>query len=304
MLCLHDGRAHGVFYDHPGRVELDLAKADPDRVTVDAADDLVVYVLLGPTPADVLDRYTALTGRTPMPPLWALGNQQSRWSYMSADEVLDRARVPRTRDPVRRALPRHRLHGRLPRVHVGPRAVPGSRRPDRGAALARLPGGDDHRSRREGRRGVRPVRRGPRAGFFCLTREGDEFRNVVWPGLCAFPDFTDSAVREWWGSWHSVLLDAGVAGVWCDMNEPSLFVPQQSTMPEDVVHPGGGRARLHGEVHNAYGSLMAEAARGGAVAAAARRAAVRDLARRLRRASSGTRCSGRATTRPGGSTCG
>ena len=29
------------------------------------------------------------------------------------------------------------------------------------------------------------------------------------------------------------------------------------------MHPGGGRARLHGEVHNAYGSLMAEAARGG-----------------------------------------
>ena len=36
------------------------------------------------------------------------------------------------------------------------------------------------------------VHRGARAnGFFCLTREGDEYRNVVWPGLCAFPDFTD-----------------------------------------------------------------------------------------------------------------
>ncbi len=87
VLCLREGRAHGVFDDHPGRVELDLAKTDPSRVTVDAADDLVVYVLSGPTPPDVLDRYTALTGRMPMPPLWALGNQQSRWSYMDADEV-------------------------------------------------------------------------------------------------------------------------------------------------------------------------------------------------------------------------
>ena len=88
MLALTDGRAHGVFFDSTHRVEIDLAKEDPSRVTFSAAGgDLVYYVILGPTPADVLERYTALTGRTPMPPLWALGNQQSRWSYMSADEV-------------------------------------------------------------------------------------------------------------------------------------------------------------------------------------------------------------------------
>jgi alpha-glucosidase len=56
VLCLHEGRAHGVFYDHPGRVELDPAKADPGRVTVAASDQLAVYVLAGPTPADVLER--------------------------------------------------------------------------------------------------------------------------------------------------------------------------------------------------------------------------------------------------------
>jgi alpha-glucosidase len=264
VLCLHEGRAHGVFYDHPGRVELDLGNADPDRVTVEAADDLVVYVLLGPTPADVLDRYTALTGRTPMPPLWALGNQQSRWSYMSADEVLGVAREFRSRE-----IPCDVLYLDIDymdgyRVFTWDR----ERFPDPPGLIAEL--------RSQGFRvvtitdpGVKVDAdydlyvEGRRRGLFCLTREGEEFRNVVWPGLCAFPDFTDSAAREWWGSWHSVLVDAGVAGVWCDMNEPSMFVPQQSTMPEDVVHPGGGRARAHGEVHNAYGSLMAEAARAG-----------------------------------------
>ena len=40
VLCLHEGRAHGVFYDHPGRVELDLAKTDPSRVTSSAGDVL------------------------------------------------------------------------------------------------------------------------------------------------------------------------------------------------------------------------------------------------------------------------
>jgi alpha-glucosidase len=62
---------------------------------------------------------------------------------------------------------------------------------------------------------------------------------------------------------HRPLLDAGVDGIWCDMNEPGLFVPPNSTMPPDVVHPGGGKAQSHLEVHNAYGSLMAQSAREG-----------------------------------------
>ncbi len=88
VLALQDGRAHGLFVDYPGRSVVDLAKADPDLVTWSVASgDLVYYVFCGPTPARVVERFTALTGRTPMPPLWALGNHQSRWSYMSADEV-------------------------------------------------------------------------------------------------------------------------------------------------------------------------------------------------------------------------
>jgi alpha-glucosidase len=59
------------------------------------------------------------------------------------------------------------------------------------------------------------------------------------------------------------LIDAGVDGIWCDMNEPGLFMPPNSTMPPDVVHPGDGKARLHVQVHNAYGSLMAQATREG-----------------------------------------
>ena len=264
VLCLHEGRAHGVFYDHPGRVELDLAKADPARVTVSAADELEVSVVLGPTPADVLDRYTALTGRTPMPPLWALGNQQSRWSYMDADELRSVAAEFRAR-----AIPCDVLYLDIDHMD-GYRVFTWDRErfPDPAGLIAEL--------RSQGFRVVVITDPGVKVdesyslyvegrdrGSFVLTRDGDEFQNVVWPGVCAFPDFTDPAVREWWGDRHAGLVDAGVAGVWCDMNEPALFVPWHSTMPEDAVHPGGGHARLHGEVHNAYGSYMAQAAREG-----------------------------------------
>jgi alpha-glucosidase len=264
VLCLHEGRAHGVFYDHPGRIELDLAKADPGRVTVEASEDLEVSVILGPTPADVVERYTALTGRTPMPPLWALGNHQSRWSYMSADEVRSVAAEFRARGIPCDVLYLDIDHMDGYRVFTWDR----ERFPDPAGLVDEL--------RADGFRvvtitdpgvkideGYELYVEGRDRGFFCLTHEGEEYRNVVWPGLCAFPDFTNPAVREWWGDWHRELVDAGIAGVWCDMNEPALFVPLPSTMPEDVVHPGGGRARLHAEVHNAYGSLMAQAAREG-----------------------------------------
>jgi alpha-glucosidase len=264
VLCLHEGRAHGVFYDHPGRIELDLAKADPARVVVSGSDDLEVSVILGPTPADVLERYTALTGRTPMPPLWALGNQQSRWSYMTADEVRDVAAEFRARSIPCDVLYLDIDHMDGYRVFTWDR----ERFPDPAGLIADL--------RSEGFRVVVITDPGVKVdesyplyvegrdrGYFCLTRDGEELQNVVWPGVCAFPDFLDPAVREWWGSWHAGLVDAGVAGVWCDMNEPALFVPSHATMPEDAVHPAGGRARLHGDVHNAYGSLMAQAAREG-----------------------------------------
>jgi alpha-glucosidase len=266
VLSLQGGRARGLLLDNTGRVEIDLAWSDPERVVFEAATgDLRLYVFEGPTPRDVLDRYTALTGRTPMPPLWALGNQQSRWSYMDADEVRAVAAEFRAR-----GIPCDAVYLDIDYMD-GYRVFTWDleRFPDPAGLIASL--ADD------GFRVVTIIDPGVKTdydvyhdgharGFFCLTHEGDEYHNAVWPGMCAFPDFSNPAVREWWGSMHSAVLDAGVAGVWCDMNEPALFVPRQSTMPGDVVHPGGGRPRLHAEVHNAYGQWMAEATRAGLAA--------------------------------------
>ncbi len=265
VVSLVDGRAHGVLFDSTHRVEIDLAKADPERVTYTAAGgDLVYYVILGPTPRELLDRYTALTGRTPMPPRWALGNQQSRWSYMSEAELRRIAGEFRSR-----GIPCDVLYLDIDYMD-GYRVFTwdAERFPDPSGMIASL-GEDGYRVVTIVDPGVKAdqgydvYREGRARGFFCLTRNGDEYRNVVWPGICAFPDFSSADVREWWGSLHAGLLDAGIAGVWCDMNEPALFVPLQSTMPDDVVHRGDDRPRHHVEVHNAYGQWMAQAAREG-----------------------------------------
>ncbi len=259
------GRAHGLFFDNTHRVELDLAKESEDRAYYGAeGGDLVYYVFAGPTPRDVLDRYTELTGRTPMPPMWSLGHQQCRWSYETAHEVEEIARNYRERD-----LPCDTLYFDIDYMD-GFRVFTWDEK--------RFPEPEEFISRL-GERGFNVVTivdpgvkvdetygvytEGRDRGFYCQTAEGEEFHNVVWPGTCAFPDFTNPSAREWWGENHRALVEKGVAGIWCDMNEPSLFIPQQSTMPGDVVHPGGGEPKRHDQIHNTYGSLMARAVREG-----------------------------------------
>jgi alpha-glucosidase len=264
VLSLQDGRAHGIFVDNPGDLTVDLAKADARRVMWSAAGgDLVYYVIHGPTPARVLAGFTALTGRTPMPPLWALGNHQSRWSYASSEEVLDVARRFREHD-----IPCDCLYLDIDYMD-GFRVFTWDR--DRFPEPAKLTQSLEELGFRlvtivdpgvKVDDGYVVYEEGHRDGLFCRTSDDEEYVNAVWPGLCAFPDFTNARTRRWWGEQHRTLVDAGVAGVWCDMNEPAVMIPR-STMPPDVVHPGLERAQLHGEVHNLYGSQMARATREG-----------------------------------------
>jgi alpha-glucosidase len=264
-LALANGHAWGFFLDNTAQVEFDLALESPQRSWFGAASgDLIYYVFCGPTPQQVLARYADLTGRTPLPPLWALGNGQSRFSYETAAEVLRIARTFRERD-----IPCDTLYLDIDtldgyRVFTWDR----TRFPDPEVLLTEL--------REMGFHVVSIVDAGIKVDehftvytqgrdhhFYCKSPQGDDYQGEVWPGACVFPDFTNPDARTWWGEQQRPLLDAGIAGIWSDMNEPALFIPPNSTLPANVVHQGGGRIRLHHQVHNAYGSLMVQAEREG-----------------------------------------
>jgi alpha-glucosidase len=264
-LVLDEGQAWGFFLDSTTRVEFDLAHDEPQRAWFGAQNgDLIYYVFCGPTPRDVLGRYTQLTGHTPLPPLWALGYGQSRFSYETAEEVLQVARSFRERDiPCDTlyfdidTLDGYRVFTWNPDGFPDPKGLLAELRQMGFHAVSIVDAGvkvDDHY----------PVyTEGKARDLFCKTPQGDDYQNVVWPGICTFPDFTNPETRTWWGEQHRRLLDAGIDGIWCDMNEPGLFIPPNSTMPPDVIHPGGGKSQMHIRVHNAYGSLMAQSAREG-----------------------------------------
>ncbi|NBC47765.1 MAG: DUF5110 domain-containing protein, partial [Gammaproteobacteria bacterium] len=100
---------------------------------------------------------------------------------------------------------------------------------------------------------------------FIRRPNGALFTGYVWPGESVFPDFCRTETRRWWGDLHAGLLDVGVDGVWCDMNEPAIVdrpfeVPGAAALaiPLDAVQ-GDEAETSHAEAHNLYGLLMARA---------------------------------------------
>ena len=267
------GTAVGLFVDNSFRSRFDLGQEAHDRMRVEAeGGDLDVYVLWAPSPLGVVEAYARLTGRTPLLPRWALGYHQCRYSYMDEGEVREVAEGFRSRRIPCDALyfDIHYMDGY--RVFTWDR----DRFPDPRGLIGDLHG-DGFRTVVIVDPGVKAddpdydvYREGAARDAYVTYPDGSEVRGEVWPGTCAFPDFTDGAVREWWGGLHAGLVDVGVDGVWNDMNEPALFAvahqegsmaaeEEVGTIPGEAVHSFEGAGGTHLEAHNVYGMQMQRA---------------------------------------------
>ncbi|MFO7341170.1 MAG: glycoside hydrolase family 31 protein [Bacillaceae bacterium] len=259
FIAFDRGFARGLFFDNPGKTVFDL-QSDPDHLSITAESGSIdYYVFAGPTMKDVLAQYTALTGRMPLPPKWAIGYHQSRYSYESEEEVRRLVEIFKEKgiplDVVH--LDIHYMRGF--RVFTFDR----SRFPDPKKLVADL--------KKEGVHvvpivdpGVKedpeyPVfQEGIRKDLFCKYLDGTIFYGDVWPGNSAFPDFTDERVRKWWGEKHQFYIDLGIEGIWNDMNEPAVF-NETKTMDVKVMHANDGDPKTHRELHNMYGFFMGKA---------------------------------------------
>ncbi len=67
-------RGYGLLLDTGARITWELGNVSCQSYTIVAETAaLDAYVIYGPTPAEILERYTALTGRAPVPPKWTFG---------------------------------------------------------------------------------------------------------------------------------------------------------------------------------------------------------------------------------------
>ena len=289
--------SEGVFIDFPSRIVWDIGytKTDTAEIRVQGAD-LDVYIISADTPLEAVREFRALIGKSYIPPLWAFGYQQSRWSYHNSEAVdrviesYNKAEIPldcvyldidymeRYKDFTvdEKAFPDFESYVREKKaqgIHLIPIIDAGVKKED----------------------GYSVYEEGREKGYFCKNADGSDFECGVWPGIVGFPDFLRKEVREWFGAKYRFLTDMGIDGFWNDMNEPAIFYSAQglqnaldkaaslkgenldlgrffnlkdtfmglSNRREDyaaIYHLIDGKPVNHERVHNLYGANMTKAA--------------------------------------------
>ena len=297
FILLAGSRNIGVFVDFPARVRWDIGYTRQDTcvVTLDGTD-FDIYVITGEKPLDIIREFRAAIGKSYVPPKWAFGYQQSRWSYHNAEAVdsvienYDKAGIPldcvyldidymdsykdfTINDDAFPDFASYVEGKREQGIHLIPIIDAGVKKED----------------------GYGVYEEGKANGYFCKKADGSDFEAGVWPGVCAFPDFLSPEVRRWFGEKYKTLTDMGIDGFWNDMNEPALFYSVDgidkaldkaaalkgenldlgrffnlkdtfmglSNSQEDyssIYHNIGGEQVNHQRVHNLYGANMTKAA--------------------------------------------
>lgn len=267
-MVLRNGKAHGIFLDNTYRSTFDIGHEQEHLLSFGSnGGDLNYYFINGPHPKQVIERYTALTGRTPLPPLWSLGFHQCRYSYYPESRVRLLANTFREKK-----VPADTLWLDIHyQDNYKPFTWDHEHFPDPKKMIADLRSQGFHLvcildGHPKVEPGYVPYDTGIEGDHFVKNPDGTVYTAPVWPskaehnpGLSVFPDFSRSMTREWWGNLLKSFIDIGVAGIWNDMNEPSVFIGPTGTFPLDLIHDNDGRPTNHAEIHNVYGQLMTRA---------------------------------------------
>ena len=258
FIGLRKGVAYGVFFDNTYWSSFDFGKENRDYFSFGAeGGELNYYFIAGPGPKKVVEEYTALTGRSPLPPLWSLGYQQCRYSYYPESRAYEIVRTFREKK-----IPADTIYLDIDyQQGYAPFTVNREYFPTFEKMIADFRAMGFHtilitdlHIKKDPDHGYMPYDSGMKNDVFVKNPNGSVYVGVVWPGESVFPDFTLTRVREWWGGLYKNFVSMGVAGFWNDMNEPSVFERADKTMPLDTVHRlDDGTTIDHRAAHNIYG---------------------------------------------------
>lgn len=251
---------YGMFIDNASKVTFNFSDYDNDALISTEIGKLDYYILTGDSLKEIISDYTLITGKTHLPPLWALGYHQSRHSYQNENELLNIYQNFKNREiPVDAIyldilyMDRYKVFTfdkkRFPNIEKiikklkadGIKIVPIV---DPGVKVEK---------------GYHIYEEGIKNNLFCLKDDNLVFTGDVWPGVSAFYDFLDEKAQKAWGENHRFYTDMGIEGIWNDMNEPSVFNTPNKTMTDDVIHNTYSGKKTHKEVHNLYGLAMSKA---------------------------------------------
>lgn len=261
--ALHSKKAYGIFFDNTFRSYFDFCHERRNITSFWAhGGEMNYYFIYGPEMSDVVVNYTDLTGKPhQLPPLWALGYHQCKWSYYPESNVKEiTSKFRKLKIPCDaiyldidymegfRCFTWNKDYFPDPKQMVSELANQGFKTIviiDPGIKIDM-----DYTVFKEGLE----------KDYFCKRADGPYMKGKVWPGECYFPDFTNPEVRTWWANLFKELIEEiGVKGVWNDMNEPAVMDVPGKSFPDDVRHDYEGNPCSHRKAHNIYGMQMARA---------------------------------------------
>ncbi|MGN6509047.1 MAG: TIM-barrel domain-containing protein, partial [Chitinophaga sp.] len=260
---IHHGLSYGIFFDNTFRSDFNFG-ASNDRFSSFTANggEMNYYFIYHPQVSGIVSAYTQLTGRMKMPPLWSLGYQQNRYSYYPETEVLRIAQTLREKH-----IPADGITLDIHYMDAYKLFTWNKQRfPDPAGMNAKLqklgfrttvivdPG-------IKVEKGYPAYESGLKEDIFIKYSDGQNYTGQVWPGWCHFPDFTSAKGRSWWKRQVKNYTDAGVSGLWNDMNEIATWGQR---MPDNVLFDFEGTPVTHQQAHNVYGLTMVRASYEGA----------------------------------------
>ena len=259
---LHSGIAYGIFFDNSFRTFFDFAHERRNTTSFWAdGGEMNYYFFYGPEMSRVVRSYTDLTGTPELPPLWALGFHQSKWSYYPESRVKEVAAKFRELN-----IPCDAIYLDIDYMDdfrcftwdeekfPNPKKMIDELFADGFKTVAMIDPGI------KVDRDYWVYKEALEKDYFCKRADGPLMRGKVWPGVCSFPDFTNPEVRTWWAGLYKTLISkTGVHAVWNDMNEPAIMEVPSKTAPLDTRHDYDGHGCSHRKAHNVYGTQMIRA---------------------------------------------
>ena len=215
---------------------------------------LDIFVFLGPSPQDVIQSYSELTGYTQLPNQFSIAYHQCRWNYVSDEDVRD----------VDRKFDKHKIPYDV--IWLDIEYTDGKKYftwdshtfPDPLGMQKQLDEHDrklvaiiDPHIKNEGNYPIVDALKSK--SLAVKNKDNSIYEGWCWPGSSYWIDCFNPAAITWWRSLFKYKSFKGTASnlfLWNDMNEPSVFNGPETTMPKDNIHHAHWE---HRDVHNLNG---------------------------------------------------
>ena len=298
FLIVHgENKSFGVFINTPSKVSFDVGYSNNREMTIEVqSNDYDVYIIEENNVNDISKSFRQLIGMTYVPPKWAFGYQQSRWSYNDEKEVREIGQTFRDKEiPLDCVYLDIDYMERFKNFTINKesfKTFDKMVKDMKNDGIRLIPIIDAGVKIEDG---YDIYEEGIEKGYFCKDKDGNPFVAAVWPGKVHFPDFLNKDARLWFGKKYKWLVDKGIDGFWNDMNEPAIFYSEEglkkafnkveeskgknldiysffelkdtfnglSNSSEDYnsfYHNMDGEIIKHNDVHNLYGHNMTRSA--------------------------------------------